>query len=176
MKTLADLKRDLKVGTQLTLVEFHGTKDSKWINSPRYVIKTSTVDIQLSPDKNATKGSHLNWPKASLLEYDGKTIRIFESGNRPLTEDEKRIYQNQPRDAKQEEIDMLSDGTTMFYRKKRYFESLPGFMHLFGCHRERGMYLKHGTKETIDNGTWSDWFIDDEKVKGKLALVYEIVK
>jgi len=176
MKTLAQLKRDIVKGTCLILKSWHGRTDAgiRNINIPRFVVKKSTVGICLNPNKNVNKGSYVDFPAASLLEYDGETIKIYNSGNRPLTEGEKQIIINQPRDDKQDEIDIMTDGSTMFYRRKSYFQK-SGKYYLFGTEIQAGKRLIQGTRKTIEDGSWSDWAIDDNKCKGEIALVYKIV-
>lgn len=124
MRTLADLKRDLVVGRAVKMTSFYGETDPakhSFIGVVRYVVKKNSVGFYLNADRQAAKGSYFDYPKSSLLEYDGKTIKIYQSGIRPLTEEEKQIMKNEPRDDKQQEIDMMTDGSTMFYRGKRYF-------------------------------------------------------
>lgn len=174
MKTLADLKRDLFIGSCLTLISRRGWTEGRNIGIKRYVVKKNTVGFYLNKDKNATKGSYLDWPKASLLEYENSTIKIYQAGKRPLTNEEKSILKNEPQDQKQDGIDALSDGSIMFYRRKKYYLDHKKFYYLFGVSKHRGRRLIHGTKATIDNDTFSDWFIVDDDVKGKIGLTYNV--
>jgi len=173
MKSLADLKRDLVIGSSLTLVSRYGKTEGKNIGIKRFVVKKNTVGLCLNADKNATKGAFLDWPKASLLKYDGDTITIHISGFRLLTSEEKQIIKNQPRDDEQDKIDIMTDGSTMFYRRKVYFLKI-GKIYLFGCKSQAGKYLKSGTTATARDGSFSDWFIRDDNVKGEIGLVYKI--
>jgi hypothetical protein len=175
MKTAADFKRDMTIGKPVILRRRYNETAGNRIGTKRFLVKSNSVGFELSENAESKSGSFMDWPKTSLLEYDGKTATIYQSGLRPLTAKEKEVYKGQPQDAEQQANDIMTDGSTMFYRQKAYFKARPGFMHLFGCHRERGMLLKHGTQATIDNGTWSDWFIDDDAVKGEIGLVYEIL-
>ena len=89
MKTLADLKRDLTIGTviEMTSNEFAPSSDrvKNLVGIKRYIVKKNTTGVQLSQDKNAIKGSHLDYPaKATLFEYDGETLKIFNEGNLSL--------------------------------------------------------------------------------------------
>lgn len=173
MKTLADLKRDLTIGSSLTLVSRYGQTEGKNIGVERFVVKKNTVGLYLNIDKTATKGSFLDWPKASLLEYTNGTITIYASGFRPLTEKEKQIIKDQPQDKKQDEIDILTDGSTMFYRRKAYFLR-SGKEYLFGCKTQAGKRLKHGSRKTVEDGSFEDWAIDDDNFKGEIGLVYKV--
>jgi hypothetical protein len=160
MKTLADLKRDLAMpGLKLNLVSVSGIPK----NEARTVFKIQTNNICfLKPDGKSK--SWLELPKASLLEYDGKTIKIFEPARRPLTDKEKEIMANEPRDAKQDEIDMLSDGSTMYYRRERYYRD-SGYFYLFGTKADKGMRLTHEKATPL---------IEDETLKGELSIIYEM--
>ena len=101
MKSLADLKKDLCIGTKVK--RLFGPK-----NNGDILTVTRTQSNGLWFNK-----SWLDFPPASLLDYDGKIISIYEPGNRSLTTEEQRIIDNRPIDKKQSEIDMLSDGSTM---------------------------------------------------------------
>lgn len=175
MKTLADLKKDLVIGKCLVLRNRWGSIEGRNIGVPRFVVKRNTVGVCLSKDKTKTDGSFFDWPKASLLEYDGKTITVYQSGSRPLTDEEKRILKGQPEDAEQAYNDIMTDGSTMFYRQKCYFEK-SGKFYLFGVSVQAGKQLKNGTRKTFDDGSFSDWSVNDDKCKGNVGLAYEIIE
>jgi len=165
MKTLADLKRDLKIGDSITLVESPLRPDHKFLNIKRYVVKKQGNGVYLNPDKNATKGSFLEFKNAKLTEYDGKTIKTFLVGSRNLTEQELRVFNNKPsKRAENQELleqDMLTDMNTTYYMDKKYL-------------RENNMeYLMSSTGLTkrLDHNNMT---IIDEQVKGGLELSYVI--
>jgi len=165
MKTLADLKRDLKIGDSITLVESPVRPDHKFLNIKRYVVKKQGNGVYLNPDKNATKGSFLEFKNAKLTEYDGKTIKTFLVGSRNLTEQELRVFNNKPsKRAENQELleqDMLTDMNTTYYMDKKYL-------------RENNMeYLMSSTGLTkrLDHNNMT---IIDEQVKGSLELSYVI--
>ena len=174
MKKLADLKRDLQVGTKLKLIFSRFISRHKFLKTVRYVVKKNTQGICLNEDSTAKKGSYLDYPKASLLKYDGETITIYNSGKRHLTKKEKDIMLNVPKDEEQDRIDIMSDGSTMFWRRTRYYKEA-GKYYLLGVSKEKGKRLLHGTRATVKDGSFSDWFIEDDGIKGDKALVYEIV-
>lgn len=175
MRTLADLKKALHVGAAVKMTGFYGDRDagenrrSKLLGIVRYVVKVNTTGVYLNEDKAATKGSFLDWPKASLLEFDGKNIKIYQSGTRPLTEIEARILAGQPVDKEQSQQDMMTDGSTMFNRGKRYFTDVEGgkYYYLFGTERQCGKRL------TTDRATGQQ-VIDDDDCKGVIGLCYEL--
>ena len=164
MKTLADLKRELNVGDSVTLIEspfYH-----KWINVKRYVVKKQSNGVYLSQDPTDTKGSYLEFKNAKLTEYDGKEIRTYSAGIRELTEQEKSVYSNRPSARKENEeqavIEMLTDGSGLFYKDKQYFKD-------------------HGMKYFIESGQTKKFnahnkTVTDEQIKGNLELRYIIEK
>ncbi len=161
MKTLADLKRVLQVGKRLTCI--HGPKSG----ARREVIEVQTNAIVLidpdSPNMNKLKknwnGSWLEFPKATLVEVTDKGFKMYMPGIRDLTEDEQKVIANEPRDDKQDEIDLLTDGSIMFHQRKRYYEEA-GFGYLYIGDKNRRRYNRDKTK------------VVDSSVKGDLSLEY----
>jgi hypothetical protein len=158
-KTFTDLKRALVPGAKLILVERFGKPE----NQERIIKKVQTNAIAF--DKNGTL-SWLPFPTASLVEFDGKRVTFYGQGLRELTEDEKRILDNQPSDPKQGEIDALSDGSTMFYRRQAYFRQ-QNSIHLTTYNK--GKHLRYVRTEDGKDKP----MIDDPTVRGKVELVYE---
>jgi len=163
MKTLADLKRDIKVGDSITLIEspaFH-----KWTDIKRYVVKKQGNGVYLNPDKAETKGSFLEFVNAKLTEYDGKEIRVYAPGTRPLTDNEKAVYDNRPSNRKENEYmveqDLMTDTNLCYWHDKTYF-SKAGMDWLF--------HANNSTKRLDHN----DMTVTDEQIKGELQLRYVI--
>lgn len=155
MKTLADFKREI-MGKKLKRLSRFGKVETEDI--VKTVTKVGNSFIEL--DK-----SRLDIPRANLLEYDGKTVKVFRSGFRELTKEEKEILENRPRDKEVEKIDLMTDSNMMFWRDKEYFKK-SGKYYLMGIERVGGMYLTHKHGNPL---------IDDENIKGELILEYEIV-
>lgn len=153
MKTLAQLKRDVKVGTKMTLLERFGTKT----NDPKEVCYVQGNAIAFA---NGDKKSWLSWPQASLIEYTGSEIKIYAPGLRPLTQEEQRIVDNKPVDAKQSMVDIMTDGSTMFWKCKYYFEDHDA-MWYFNWHK--GLKYYRSGKSMYD-----------KSIKGQLELHYRI--
>jgi len=166
MKTLADLKRDLKLGTKITKTSHYGKTEGKLIGVERYVVKVKSNSIEFSKNKEDTRGSFLDYPKASLTEYDGETLKVYCSGLRDLTAQEQAILDNvpsrRPENAKQVEIDMLSDGSCMFYADKRYLKEMDS-EHLSGHETVRGLRYDWNKKKMLD-----------DNMKGECILTYKI--
>jgi len=159
MKTLSDLKRDLTVGKTVILKSCLGVEK----NEKRTVFKLQSNNVCFLKEDGKSK-SWLELPKASLLEYDGKTIKIFRVGIRELTQEEKDIIAKEPKDEKQEGIDIISDGSVMYNRRKHYYKDV-GKFYLFGTEKEQGKRLTHADKTAK---------IEDDSIKGELELVYEV--
>ena len=167
MKTLADLKRNLTPGKQLTLIEYiHG--DHRSLNIPRYIIKANTTGVILATDKDATKGSHMDFPaKATLLTYEDDTFAIHQPGRRPLNPEEQRVYDGQPSHlpewAEQCKTDIMTDGSQMYWRDKSYLKA-NHMEYLGGSETVRGLRFDFNTREIID-----------ESIKGPVELKYKIL-
>ena len=153
MKTLAQLKRDVKVGTKMTLLERFGTK----MNDPKEVCHVQGNAIAFA---KGDKKSWLSWPQASLIEYTGSEIKIYSAGLRDLSAEEQRIIDTRPVDAKQSMIDIMSDGSTMFWKCKRHFKDHDA-MWYYNWHK--------GLKYDSRTGR-----MYDKSIKGQLELHYRI--
>jgi len=177
MKTLAQLKRDLVIGARITLIEAPNMPTHKFLGLTRWVCKIGGTGIYLSLEKDwlagKSQGSFMDIPRAALVDYsDDGTISIYENGERPLTDEEKRIiaaspYQD-PKNKEQMQIDMMGDGSCMFYRQIRYMKEA-GFEYLLGHKRIAGKYLTR----SADNKTE---VINDENIRGPLILKYRLEK
>lgn len=161
MKTIADLKRDLQKGTTMTLT--YSQFPHKFLNSTRFIVACKSNGIMLNSDENAKGGSFLDFPKATLAEYDGENLNIYNAGVRDLTKEEQAIKDNKPRDEKQEAQDIMTDGSVMFWRCKKYYKDL-GAEYLEGHETIRGMKYNFNDKN-----------ITDDKIKGTLCLSYKII-
>lgn len=161
------MKRDLCIGAGLCMT-FNASGHSDKLNKTRYVIKTSTTGVCLNEDKNATKGSFLEFTKASLTEYDGDTLKVYFAGRRDLTADEQRIRDNvpskRPENKERAEFEALSDGSGLFYADQHYYKENDS-EYLAGHTTSKGMRYDYNTQA-----------IQDDKIKGELSLSYKIIK
>ena len=155
--TLADLKRELSLGKKLTLVFQYGKK----VTLPREVVKIQSNGVWMKrPD--SPKNSFLEYPKASLLEISMGGFKIYNTGKRPLTTQEKsvKVGFEKIRDKKQEAEDIMTDSTTSYWQAKRYYIQ-HNAEYLMGSTTQRGMRYDHNTG-----------FVYDDNVKGDLVLEY----
>ena len=83
MKTFAQLKRDLKVGTKLKCIFNHY---GKYLNVVRPITKVQTNAVYIKTEtENGTVNSYLNFPpKANLVKYDGNVFEFYVEMNGEL--------------------------------------------------------------------------------------------
>jgi hypothetical protein len=157
MERLSDVKRYLKVGAVVRCTA--GPKSGKL----RQVIKVHSQFLEFAEpgDIDVKRGSRLDFPRTSLLEVNETGFKIYQPGNRDLTPEEKAFKENEPRDQKQAEIDMMTDTNTMWYRRLAYYRGTE-FEHLF--QDKNGKRFDFNTKQIIDPA-----------VKGDLVLAYEFI-
>lgn len=171
INTLAALKKKLQKGQAVKLVSWFGqneqnatTESAKAkLGKTRYVVKVQTNGVYLSPDKEATDGSYWEFPAASLVEVNNSGFKVYGIGERPLSPQEAAVMANEPKDAEQDRIDAMSDGSTMYYRRKRYYAG-SGFPYLDSSD------WYHGLRRNPNRNT-----ISDKSIKGALELEYEFV-
>ena len=164
MKTLADLKRDLKVGDSITLVEAPTMPKHRYLGVKRFVVKKQGNGVYLNEDPTAKAGSFLEFPNAKLTDYDGNEIRVYQPGNRELTEEERRVWDNRPskREENREmlEYDLMTDTNIMYWRDREYFGKQD--MKHFNTSTNRFIFHRH------------DMTITDKQLKGDLELRYTL--
>ena len=159
--TKAEIRKKLQKGTSLKMI-FNSMGHTNKLNIVRFVVNTQGNGVYLNEDKDAAKGSFLEFPKSSLIESTDKGFKTFKPGFRDLNEEELKILENQPKDEEQQKIDIMTDGSQMFYRRKRYFKEC-GFEYLGSCSKTiKGLYFMNGR-------------IRDDKIKGDLDLEYIFV-
>lgn len=162
MKTFADLKRDLQIGKTLTMI-YSSLSGNKLIGIPRQIIGTQSNGISLQTDNKSGK-SFFSLPCASLTEYDGKIIKIYQIGKRDLTAEEKAILDNEPSNRKENEQlainDVMTDGSRTYWMDKRYYAEHNAN---WRWEETRGLRLDLNDRRMYD-----------KKIKGKLDLQYTL--
>jgi hypothetical protein len=166
MKTLADLKRDAASGRlNAVMIERYGEKPEEKYSQKRKITRANTVSIFF--DTNG-KESALEIPRASLVEYDGKTLTIYAPGFRDLNTEEAAIMVEWDKITKTERYqedaqrDAYTDGTSTFYQERSFFRN-HGKMYLMGCDEECGLKYDYNKKQ-----------IRDKSIKGDPQLKYNI--
>lgn len=163
MKTLADLKRDAANGKiKLELVERYGESGDEIperLRGIRTVSKVNTVAIFLI--NNDGVESELRFGFAKLVEYDGENLTIYTSGERDLTEQERKVLA----DWQQIEDDYYQSNpygdVYGYWKRKDYFKNCP-YPWLAGHETIRGKRYNYNGK------------ILDNQVKGNAILKYRV--
>lgn len=164
MKTLAELKREANSGKiTLEIVYRYGKEIPERIQGERKIAKVNTVGMVLV--KADGTESRLELGAASLIEYDGETLTIYDPGKRELTAEEQAIYNGWL--SKQEEIIKNNPFADTYWQEIGYYEQHKGFEYLRGCDKVRGKRLTHQGRKPI---------ILDDKIKGEKALQYIVRK
>lgn len=162
MKTLADLKRDATSGKiKFELIERYektGDEIPERCRGIRTVKKVNSVGILLETADGKT--SELEFCPAKLIEYDGKTLTIYQAGTRELNEIEKLILAKWKR--VQEEYEKKNPYCSSYWKMKEYFDknNCP-CPYLAGWEKVRGKRYMNGK-------------VVDDSIKGKAILKYNI--
>lgn len=158
---LADLKRDAASGKiRLELVERYGKTGEEIperIRGIRTVSRINTVAIFLANEDGVE--SELRFDSARLVEYDGKSLTIYERGERELTEQERKILA----DWQKIEDDYYKQNPygDAYWKKKDYFKKCP-CPWLNGYETVRGKYYNYNGK------------VLDNQVRGNAILKYNV--
>lgn len=160
--------KDCKANTNLSLTLIGG-ENYEWIKEkrpqnlrPRKISKLQTNAIYLEGEENKGKGSYLEIPQSSLMEYDGKTLCIYNYAAREMTEEEKRNEQLALKE--QERYNQENPYSESFWHMKAWWAkcSTPWVM---------GSSWIKGKKR----GQGNDFYkIYDKSIKGNLILKYQI--
>lgn len=157
MKKLAQFKRDAASGMSLELIERYGNKKlPERLQGVRKVIKTNTVGVTLQDQKG--NYSQLVLDRASLVEYDGETLVIYDPGRRPVSEQEEKLLHEAEKIYK-EYKDTYAGG---FWQVKRFFKESP-------CPWMRGTEFVKGQKYEHNTG-----LVIDKHIKGEAILRYHV--
>lgn len=165
MYTLAQFKRELQNGEikGLELIERRGEPLKDTCVVPIYKVHSNSFTL----NRDGVE-SWVWFPPASLFEYDGEYMRMYSSGTRELNDLEKQVMlnwqriENSPEYEERTRVDMLTDGSSTYYQKKRYFENSP-CPYLFS---EQNNKRYDPVKKVVY----------DPKVKGICALCYRVYK
>ena len=161
MKRLADFNRDAASGKiKLELVERYGKTGEEIperCRGIRVIKSVNTVGITLETDDGLI--SALDFPPAKLIEYTGKSLTIYEAGERDLTEQEHKILA----DWQKIEDDYYKQNPygDAYWKKKDYFNHCP-CPWLAGYETVRGKYYNYNGK------------ILDNQIRGKAILKYNV--
>lgn len=90
-KSFAQLKKDLKIGTQLKVI-YHGTRPEQMGNIKTISkIQSNAIYTTCENDRD-NRPIRLDLPPASLVEYIDNKMTFYESGKRELNDAEKKFF------------------------------------------------------------------------------------
>lgn len=163
MKTMAQFKRDAASGKMsLELLERNGSADfPDRLKGVRKVTKANSVEITLVNQKG--EGSCMRLGRASLMEYDGDSLVMYNPGYRDLTEQETAILAEGQRI--RAEYEQRNPYGNAYWTMKDYFKNCP-CPWLAGFGTVRGKQLVYGRDEKK--------LIRDSDVKGDAVLKYHV--
>lgn len=168
--TLADFKRKAVVGAEIRGGYFWklgmgktSIDDCEW----RTIDKVQSNGIKIA-------GSFLDFPKANACEFDGQRLKIYETGYRKLTDEEKAVMAEWQEYAdtdeefkKRAEIDILTDGSSTYWQERGFYER-KGMLYLFESTNTKSM-----DKNRYNNG--EEYCVRDNSAPhGKQIAEYEI--
>lgn len=163
-KSLAQLKRDASTGNMsLILIERFGESNESTIPpkmaGARKVIGVNTVALKLL--NHDGKESELRYNPASLIEYDGDKLTVYNAGKRSLTDDEANVLKkaNEER-ALYRERNPYSES---YWHMEQFFANCP-YPYLDGFEMKQGKRYNHCDNTVTDNA-----------VKGEAILKYRVV-
>lgn len=168
MKTVADLKRDAN-GKKIELLMTQRGTDNEIpprLQGWRRAVKANSVSISVCDISG--KESSLYLPPASLVEYDEANLTIYNPGLRDLTPDEVAVMDEWNKLASTDEArdqyysDAMTDGTTMFYREKWFYQK-NNMLYLMGLEKVCGKKLDFESGKILD-----------DKIKGSVLLKYKV--
>lgn len=170
MKTLTDLKKDAKSGEYEARMVVRCGSDNvpSKLSGWRKIVTANTKSIFF--EMNDGNLSELPLSKASLTEYDGERLTIYDAGYRDLNAEEQAVmgkwheYASTPQFIERQEADALADGSSTYWSEVAFF-SKAGKEYLLGNKWQRG--LKYD---------WNRKQVQDERIKGAVSMVYEIRK
>lgn len=165
MKTLTELKAIAKLNIlEAELIYRFGDEIPERLKGWRKIIGSNSVGIFLETSEG--KKSELDLKTASLVEYGENLLTIYEAGERELDESEKALLGRWEAITKtddyikQSELDMLTDGSTTYYKKKSFFDNAK---YMLGYDFHEGKKFNHNTSKMIDR-----------KIKGRMILQYRL--
>ena len=159
--TLAQLKRDLKEGTELKVVShFLRSED---IGTIKTVVKVQGNGIFTTKEGTDQK-VFLELPTASLLDYNGESFSIYERRERDLTESEQMLIDNMPSKRPENkarlEMEIMTDTDGLYWKDKAYF-----------AENDANWYYETSKGKRHSNGK-----MKDNSIKGQKLYTFSIIK
>lgn len=121
MKTFAQLKRDLKVGTIVKTVLNNCKPEMTGEIRKIQVVQSNAIAFERKED--SSRPSWLWWPKASEIEYDGDTFKVYAApaswnNNTRTLEFIYQIIQDEPKPVHHEQDHFFSQSSNGVWYKQ----------------------------------------------------------
>lgn len=175
--TLSELKREAKNGTvKFELIERYGETGEQIperCRGVRTVAKVNTVAITLKTESEQT--SELRYPAATLIDYDGETLTIYDPGTRELTQEEQNEFKKYHRELEQYKEKYPYSNPYWFgngYKKNSPYPYLMDFDKHNGKRVKWEKPTENSDPEMIYRGFVP--VIIDDAIKGNAILKYKI--
>jgi len=153
--TLSQLKRDLNSATAL-ICNFHFIENRK--EKERKILKVQSNSVK-------TTAGWLDFPAASLLDYDGKQFTVFEQGERELTAEEKSFLKNMQSLYTEEERETYFYTSVCYYGEEAYRKT----------HKVSGMNGSTWYHKRLINGRKDGkLYVRDPKIRGRKLYTFTI--
>jgi uncharacterized protein YifE (UPF0438 family) len=159
MKTLAELKREANAQSiSAEMIYRYGEEIPERLRGIRKATRANTVAVFFQNSDG--RESELSIKAASLIDYDGETLTIYEAGKREPNAEEKAILQAYEKaKAEHEKNNPFSDG---YWHKVSFFNKHKDFQYLAGFETVRGKRYNY------------DGTITDNAIKGAAIIKYKI--
>lgn len=176
--SVAQLKRDAKAGNLRAVMtvwlgqEVDRDKLPARLQGARKIVDANTTSLMFEVPDDPTKKSHLDLPKASLVEYTDEYLRIYSAGYREPNAAEQRVLdewsviQSTERYQMQAEVDALLDGSSTYWEMVSFFQK-HDMKYLMGFEKQRGLVLDFNKRNAGDKA-----FIQDENIRGEISMEY----
>lgn len=168
-KSLAQLKRDAKTGKyKYKMIYRYGQEIPERLQGIRTLVDSNSVSISFL-NLNGEK-SELNIRSAKLIDYTDDSIVVYGIGKRDLNDVEKKVMDEweqicqTPEYQKQSEVDMYTDSSSTYWKKKFFFTNKK-MEHLLGFELVNGKKYDFVSKQVFDCSC-----------RGKKEIEYRLIK
>lgn len=162
MKTISELKREVNKGNvYFEMVYRYGNDIPERLQGKRKGLGANSVAISIQ--RQDGQPSELRLPHASLIEYDGETLTIYQAGERELNETEQALLNEL--ETAENEYNKTNPYGDYFWQKKAYWRAHREHYYLAGWEWHRGKYY-----DAFENK------VKDSAIKGAKILEYKITR
>lgn len=159
--TLAQLKREANAQSiSAEMIYRYGEEIPERLRGVRKAIRANTVAVFFQNADGCE--SELSIKAASLIDYDGETLTVYEAGKRAMTEQETRIFNEANEERKRYEA-KYPYSESYFIAAAFIRKNYPEFEYLTSHETKRGKRYNY------------DGTITDNAIKGAAIIKYRII-